>query len=289
MTIEQESILPTLNYASSLDDRDRKGRTDRAHLLKMTGLACILVLLLDVWKPVLWPQWKPVATYGRERVLSYYTVIAIVNFLSCWILIRVLKKWYQLYYFTAFVFLLSGISAHFIERGLIPIVWHGAVGFSVAVTIAFRRAFIQFHDTWWQVESQYTQKDALDVRKETMKEMQWAMTTFTQVWIALTAIFGVSMTILFKDGNINLDDLKATAIQMSLGFGSCLTVAYWWGFSYALEVMARARMRWTEPPSPLKLAKNAALGKLAFPVRDGLSPDDCGSQECSASTNTSGA
>jgi hypothetical protein len=130
-------------------------------------------------------------------------------------------------------------------------VWHGAIGFACALTIAFHRAFADYRLLWDDVEAQARDsRDVLDLKKELMKEMQWAMTTYTQVWLGLTAIFGVSMTILFRAGNINDGDLRATAIQMSLGFGACISVAYWGGFSIALDTLFYARRHWQTVAEP---------------------------------------
>lgn len=208
-----------------------------------------------------WPEWKGLVIGGTFIYAKYAMWNAVCAWIA-WVIVMTVADWYRIYFLLGCVLAVPGLLATTIEPGLIPIVWHGALGFFAAMTIAFRRFFDDLKQRWDKVPmpsalAEESGKVALEVRKELVKEMQWAFTTHLQIWIAFTAIFGVSMTILFKDGRINDADLKATAVQMSLGFGGCLSMAYIFGLAHALRVMQSVRRGWIEivvgdggPPTP---------------------------------------
>lgn len=216
-------------------------------------LLCVAViggLIVDCLKPVWWPEWAGYRSSGNS-IFVWYALFNVLGGALAWTFLVLIADWYVLYLAMGMALLLPGVLANTLELGLIPIVWHGAIGFFAALTVAFRRFFADLLERWSRVPlpqhgADEQNKSALEVRKELVKEMQWAFTTHLQVWIAFTAIFGVSMTILFKDGQINKTDLKATAVQMTMGFSTCLLLAYWFGIAYALRIMQTVRHRWAD-------------------------------------------
>jgi hypothetical protein len=214
----------------------------RVSLWRLSVTVFILGYLLDASKPVLWKEWAPLKQFGGYLFI-FYLATNLIGSLIAWACASMMRDWYAVYFSYAMILFLVGPADAAFELGLMPVVWHGGLGFAAAATLGFRKAFRDLGHLWPKVEAE-SDKDRLEVRKELMKEMQWAFTTYVQIWVALTAVFGVSMTILFRSGNINERDLKATGIQMALGFGSCLCIAYWWGLSHAMKVMQKVRSEW---------------------------------------------
>jgi hypothetical protein len=225
-------------------------------IVRLLVVVAVSGLLLDSIKPIWWPQWRAYREFG-DSIYIWYGVFNTVWAVIAWLTVVIIADWYAIYFVLALTLIMPGLLACFLEPGLMPIAWHGALGFVAATTIAFKRFFNDLQQRWETTPSAKAQeterfKAALEIRKELVKEMQWAFTTYLQIWLAFTAIFGVSMTILFRDGRINDADLKATAVQMTIGFGACLTIAYCFGLANALRIMQKVRHQWTVVLLPQK-------------------------------------
>lgn len=210
-------------------------------------------IAFDATKSVLFHEWAPNPVFG-PWLLVIYAVLNMGLASAAWIVLAKHQNQYIAYFLFGVVIALPGIvETLVVQRSVITVVWHGAIGFFAGVSVAVNHFA---HDV--QNQSHYaSHADArlvLEIRKELLKELQWSMTTLVQVLAAFSATFGVAMTLLYRvapaeeHAGLRLTDLAATGVQMSVGFGACLFLAYLWGLAPGLAGMASIRRTWTLPP-----------------------------------------
>ena len=199
---------------------------------------------MDCMKPMFFPEFVPLHRFGFWLYVFYFLFDFGASLLALW-LSRVPKRRYLRYLLFGISIWSAGIfNVFMIEGAMIPLVWHGILGFIGAVTVGFNHGARDMLNCWVEHAPKEADSKSLEVRKELQKEKQWAFTTYVQIMVAFSAIFGVEMTILFRAGNINSADLKATGIQMTTGFCFCVLTAYLWGISPALAAMRWMRRNW---------------------------------------------
>jgi hypothetical protein len=143
---------------------------------------------------------------------------------------------------------------------MIPVVWHPAIGFMVSLTLHSRHEANAIREAW-DIADRSLGEQSLEIKKQLMQEMQWSLTTYTTIWLALTAAFGVSITIMFQTTSTDNIDAKWNGIVMALAFGGCLIISCWFGASHALQVLMDLRRRWISMPrEPRATSPRSARG-----------------------------
>lgn len=200
-----------------------RGTKELISLVTYFSFGVFLFNAIKAWR---FPTWVPVQQQGIW-IYASLGCLAIVVLLANSIVLLMVYQWSRRLPIIAAIFALSGLACLVvlgISEIMMPLVWQTAFGFFVVICALL---------------DQYSRHavGTIEPGSDRRSELHIVLRIALQFIVALSAIFGVAMSIIFTGGATKITqgqnaltdaDLQATAIQMAFAFFWCVAAIYGW-------------------------------------------------------------